>query len=497
MATPLPIPAWSGALLGCALAAPLTWALWGFTVDDAFIPARVATHLLDGLGPRFNRGGPITDAVTPLGFAHWLALLTWLADGEPSSLGVLQVARVSGLLGYLAAAALLGQDLVRVPGASWKELFLGGWAFALCVPLAAWAGSGLETPWVVLLATWATRPRRGADLAAGAAAAWRPELLPWSLVLVLVRWRAGKRPWPSVVRPLGACLGPALGVLLIRALAFDRALPLSLLAKEPEWGHGLRYASGALLLTGPWWLLLSRELPAAARARPGTLGALVAAGLAHVGALSIAGGDWMPFFRLMVPVLPSIAVAGVELAVFRRQRRAALAPESRTKAERALARGGALLRLGLPALVAALLLHAMGADARRVFERRTALIEAARPLLAEKERLAAVDVGWLGAATSADLVDLAGVTDPRIAALPGGHTTKRVAPALLGERNVDGLVFLAERGQPGEFWAWGAFRYGVEARLAPGAFYMGFRLQGRIPLAGTNLEYLVCGLDPR
>src|SRR5690606_17214151 len=128
---------------GCALAAPLTWALWGFTVDDAFIPARVATHLLEGLGPRFNRGGPITDAVTPLGFAHWLALLTGLAAGEPSGLGVLQVARVSGLLGYVGAAALLGRELARVSGASFRELLLGARAFALCVPLAAWAGSGL------------------------------------------------------------------------------------------------------------------------------------------------------------------------------------------------------------------------------------------------------------------------------------------------------------------------------------------------------------------
>lgn len=495
MATPLPIPAWSGALLGCALAAPLSWALWGFTVDDAFIPARVAAHLLEGFGPRFNSGGPITDAVTPLGFAHWLALLAWLVDGEPTSLGVLQVARVSGLFAYMAAAALLGRQLVQLPGVGLRELLLGGWAFALCVPLAAWAGSGLETPWVVLLTTWALGSRRGADLAAGGAAAWRPELLPWTLTLVLIRWRATRRPWWSIMGPLAACLGPALAVLLTRALVFGRALPLSLLAKEPEWGHGLRYAVGALLLSGPWWLLLSRDLPAAARARPGTLGAQVGAGAVHVGALVLAGGDWMPFFRLMVPVLPSIVLAGVELAVFRRERRAVLPPSSWRARARVVAVGGTLLRLGLPALLAALLLSALGADARRVMGRRVALIATARPLFANKQRLAAVDVGWVGAATAADLVDLAGVTDPRIAALAGGHTTKRVSPALLGERNVDGLVFLAERGQPEDAWAWAGFRYGVEARLAPGAFDMGFRLQGRIPLAGTNLEYLVCGLD--
>src|SRR4051812_27296533 len=56
------------AALGAVLAAAIGIALaWGFTVDDALISARVAAHLAQGLGYRFNADGPRVDCVTPLG----------------------------------------------------------------------------------------------------------------------------------------------------------------------------------------------------------------------------------------------------------------------------------------------------------------------------------------------------------------------------------------------------------------------------------------------
>ena len=45
----------------------------GFTVDDALIPARYAHHITLGEGYVWNRGGPPTDGVTPLGFPYLLA----------------------------------------------------------------------------------------------------------------------------------------------------------------------------------------------------------------------------------------------------------------------------------------------------------------------------------------------------------------------------------------------------------------------------------------
>jgi hypothetical protein len=109
------------------------------------------------------------------------------------------------------------------------------------------------------------------------------------------------------------------------------------------------------------------------------------------------------------------------------------------------------------------------AEGRKVTADRTALVESARPVLGSLARVAALDIGWVGAATEADVVDLAGLTDPQIAALPGGHTSKRVGAMLLLARDPDALLLYAQAGlADGGLAAWDQARYGraVEARLA-------------------------------
>lgn len=509
-----PSPAALGGALGVLLALPCALWLWGFTVDDALIPARVAAHLRQGLGPRFNPGGALTDAVTPLGFAHWIAAWASLVRAEPSLFGSLAVARGTGLLAWLGAAGLLGADLVQVARGRRGTLALGALAvgaFGLlgCVPLGAWAGSGLETPWVALCCTWAARPRRGASLAAGLAAAWRPELLPWALVLIVARTFFEVREGNAVAESgrsgyavggargalgrllpaLAACIGPALVVASVRQLWFGRPTPLSAVAKAPDLDHGLIYCLGVLVFSGPWWLLVSRWTWRVARDEPGTWGALAAALGVHLAALIVAGGDWMPFYRLAVPVLPSVLLLGVAVA-------GAALGEGGTRRGSRWGPWAAGLRGALALSAGLLLLVGRGEDARRVLERRLEVVAAARPLLAGRT-VAAVDVGWVAGASGGDVLDLAGVTEPRVAALPGGHTTKRVSGALLVERGVDALVLLAQQGWPAEEWPRARFRYGVDARLAPAAFDLGFRLEGRVPLPGTSWEYLVCTLPER
>jgi hypothetical protein len=82
-----------------------------------------------------------------------------------------------------------------------------------------------------------------------------------------------------------------------------------------------------------------------------------------------------------------------------------------------------------------------GAASRRVLADRMALIDEARPVLAGAARVATLDVGWVGAASDASIVDLAGATDPEIASLPGGHTTKAISGPFLTGRTPDRLVF--------------------------------------------------------
>jgi hypothetical protein len=252
-------------------------------------------------------------------------------------------------------------------------------------------------------------------------------------------------------------------------------------AKAPELTHGLEYVVAGVVRSGAFWLLVApwciARVMRAGRAQYPELCALLAATAVHVVALVLAGGDWMAFFRLFVPVLPGVVLAGCELDRFGRGR------------WRVAARAA---RLTLVLASAALLLWQWGAEARRVTERRLELIERARPWLASSRRIATVDVGWVGAASLADVVDLAGVTDPRVAALPGGHTTKRVAPGLLAARDVDTLVFLTEASSPSGAWSDAVFRYGVEARLAFAAEEMGYRLVSRVPLGGTPWYYVIC-----
>ncbi len=471
-----------GAVVALCAVIPLALYLWGFTVDDAFIPARVAEHLGLGLGPRFNRGGPVTDAVTPLGYGQLLAALGTVF-GAKTTVEHFFLARCAGMGAALLSVAVLGSDLARHGREGRLQWGLGVVVLGTCVPFWAWAGAGLETPWVTLLATWAIRSRPGADPAAGVAAAWRPELVPWSVALVLLR-RAGPGEGKSLAlamaRGLAWAVGPSIVVAVVRWATFGSPWPLSSVAKAPDLSLGFGYVLAGLVRTGPFWLLVApwclTRVIRAGRARFPELTALLWATGVHLVALTAAGGDWMAFFRLFVPVLPGVILAGCELGRLGSGRWHVTAQ---------------VARLTLVVGCAALLLWQWGPDARRVAERRIELIERARPWLASSRRIAAVDVGWIGAASSADIVDLAGVTDPRVAALPGGHTTKRVAAGMLAARDVDTLVFLTEAAAPSDAWSDALFRYGVEARLAFPAEEMGFRLVSRLPLGGTAWHYLV------
>jgi hypothetical protein len=131
-----------------------------------------------------------------------------------------------------------------------------------------------------------------------------------------------------------------------------------------------------------------------------------------------------------------------------------------------------------------------GSSAAGVGAQRNALIQAARPHLGGATRVAALDVGWAGAATEATIVDLAGVTDPSVARLAGGHTTKRLPANFLETRRVDALVVLAvapQRAPLGEL----RVARGVEARLATLDGAERFTPVAVIPLTGTDQGYVI------
>ncbi|MCC6552148.1 MAG: hypothetical protein IT372_03880 [Polyangiaceae bacterium] len=469
------------AAAGAAVAlGPAIW-LHGFTVDDALITARYAAHLARGLGYRFNAGGPVTDGVTPLGWAHALAPF---AGGGP--LGALAAAKGIGVVAWVAAAAALG---VAVQRASDRPIRFAALALvAASAPLGAWSAAGMETGVALALGALAAalpplgRPVAGAACA-GVLAGLRPEALPFALVLAAAAgWagagegagggaapgRRGAGGAGGAAARVAVAAAPFLAAACVRWIAYGRAAPLSALAKAPDAALGARYALACLLLTGPVALIA----PVAFLRLPAWPRGLLAAVAAHFAAVALAGGDWMPLSRLVVPALPAAALGAAHVASVVDARLAA--------ARLALALAGELF-----------VTVRVGPTAARVGEDRLRVIEELGGALRGARVGAALDVGWLGAATDATLVDLAGVTDPAIAALPGGHTTKRIPPGLLDARGADALVLLLAEGEELRTpWTESRFARGVEQYVA-GFPHLGEELAVAAVGSVPHLRYVV------
>lgn len=439
-----------GVAAALAMTAAMAW-LWGFTVDDALITARVASQLARGNGYRFNPDGPVVDAVTPLGFAYLLAPFA-----------------SSGPLAGLAAAKWLGAGLVFVAVFGLGRRILQrtsaayGVALLLCLavtaPVAAWSVAGMETGLVTALAIAALGRGSSADVAAALAAALRPELSPWCACLRFgLRLEAGAT-LPRAAGSAGLVLGAVALVGAVRTVAFGRAAPLAVFAKPSDLAHGIFYAQHAFVQTGLPLLLLAPVClwRGAKRAR-----VIALSGLVHFGALVLAGGDWMSLYRLAVPVLPSFVLGAAELW-------------------RVAPAWASWLRVGCAGAMSLYLLSAVGGAARGVGPDRERLIESAREPLAGARAVAALDVGWVGAAFDGKVVDLAGVTDESVAMLPGGHTSKRVSDALLRSRDVDALVLLDEPRQRE-----------VERRVLQLPAVEGFRVVATLPFDAGRQRYVV------
>jgi hypothetical protein len=456
-------------VLGALVAAlPATW-MWGFTVDDALISVRYARHLDAGLGWRFNAGGLSTDGVTPL---PWPILLAPFA--RAGAIAVLHRAKWLGLSAWTAAGAALGRRIGSTERApSWARAASLA-AVSLCVPLAAHAVSGMETAVATLLATLAALERRtfAASCLAGLAAAFRPELAAWACAIAAGVALAQRQPVATAIGAGVVALLPFSACAAIRVVAWGHPAPLALLAKPSDATAGLAYAGASFVVTLLPLLVLA---PIALRRCPRAM-AIVLAAVVHAAAVIAVGGDWMPYARLSVPVLPSLAFA-------------ACLGSARAHPLATAARSSGAVALGV-------VLLARGATrGRHVGPDREALVASARPWLEGARRVAALDVGWVGAATEADIVDLAGVTDPEIAALPGGHTSKRVSATFLLERAPDVLLLYAGDGLPeGGLDAWRDATYPriVEARLArDDVIAHRFRVAAWLPLGGYRAGYVL------
>jgi len=457
------------AVLGLACALGPALFMWGFTVDDALISARYAVNLASGAGYRFAAAGPATDGVTPLPWPLLLAALAHLpgAGGAPLAVTILTRAKALGVALGALGGARLGWALsgTRAPLGHAAAALL---VCALSVPLAAHSASGMETSLATCLLTFAATSRRALarGALAGLAASLRPELLPWALTLAALSVQRGPRGSSPRARAAARAAARALAGAVVaaatpfalcvvaRLVAFGRPAPLALLAKPSDVAHGLPYAAAALIASLTPLLVVAPSAARGARRGVGARGrALVVAACVHAGVIVAVGGDWMPYARLMAPLVPGLAFAAC-----------AILPGAGPRVGRA--RAWSIVRLVVAAGLGVVLFAGTAPRGRGVWRDRLALIARARPELAGARGVAALDIGWVSAATDAPLLDLAGLTDPELAALPGGHTSKRVATSLLLDRGVDvALVYTTAGGMPAPGASQVVGARGVEARL--------------------------------
>jgi hypothetical protein len=440
-------------LLGLLFAGGGAFALYGFTVDDALISARYASHIAHGLGHRFNPSGPVTDGVTPL---VWPYLLYPFAN-NPS--GALEAARWLGVIAWLGVSMVLAKHLSRIVG---PRLSLGHLSLLVAYgspAVAAWASAGMETAFALCLVTIATvvgdsRRRWRSSVLLGIACTLRPELLPFACTLALgCAWldtpgsdEAVRGRVRSLLVHAAAALGPFVLIVLVRWLVFGAPGPLALRAKPSDLMHGLQYATATFLIAGAPLAVMA---PLAWRKLPAWPRWLLAGWAAHMASCVAVGGDWMPLSRLFVPVLPCLAIVFAHLA--------RVSHPASTAARAVLCVAGQIL-----------VLSTVGPGARRVFRDRAVLIEQLRERVRPRDVVASLDIGWVGAAHQGTVVDLAGVTDPVVAGLPGGHTSKRIPPEMLDSRGVTHLLLLLPSASPlppNKAWEDCALSRAVEARL--------------------------------
>jgi hypothetical protein len=281
------------------------------TVDDAFIGFRYAQNLVEGNGLVFNAGERVEGYTNFL----WVLLVApFLAFGADPEL----VARIFGLVSSAALLAIVVRFSPR-PQAAPELVWVAPLLLATSPPVAVWATAGMETPLFACLLTWSValacdavgrdRLSPSSALVVAAAALTRPEGCGVAVVLATLLLFL-RRHRPRAIREVGvwcvAFLVLYLPYFVWRVAYYGDLLPNTFHAKvgsDPfQAVRGLLYVDAYLVDSGYWLLvplvglLWSKHRDAIAIA-----GSLV---VALVGYVIVVGGDGLPMYRFLVPLLP-------------------------------------------------------------------------------------------------------------------------------------------------------------------------------------------------
>ncbi|MCH2107980.1 MAG: hypothetical protein MK135_01515 [Polyangiaceae bacterium] len=451
----------------CALGLNI-YCFWGFSVDDALIIARSASCVLQSGVADFNCSVPATNGVTPLGY-DWLLALLGGTFGLTQASELWQLARWMGVIFWFAAISLAWLS-GRPVNSKGKIYFLLG---LICCPWAgAWASAGLATAFVSLLliagdslpvANSASQRAKAAGAGlVGLGAGLRPELSILGLALLTGRKTNREQP----LRLATIYTATVSLFFVVRRIVYGHWLPLAAIAKSPDLDHGLYYISATLIHGGLFYLVVGQKAEQQ-KGKGANIFLLVGISLLSI---LFAGGDWMPLFRLFVPVVPLLLC---RLKYFQRNNWI-------TKT---------FVLLGI-CTTCNLVVHYWG-SARAVVRTREEWIEKGAHLLRGSHRIATVDIGWVGAASPAKILDLGGVTNPAVAVLPGGHTSKAVPLAFFETWDADAWVIRlrSQKVQPGSATDSLEAYYAVDRNLLRAGAGEQFELTAVFSIPRTSEQY--------
>ncbi|MDE3016118.1 MAG: hypothetical protein KGI29_04260 [Pseudomonadota bacterium] len=307
-----------------ALLALFSWYLSrGYYEDDAFISLRYARNLLDGSGMTWNPGERVE------GYTNFLFILLEAALGR-LDMDLALASRVISFAAFFGLLAVLRRYLCRQPDALHKNAHaaLAMAVVGSSVPLLAWCWGGLESVLFALFSTAAVC--LALEWLEGGASAKKAAWLGIMLALATLTRPEGLiffavtagffLPRRANFSPLGWMLCPFALIFLPymawRVAYFGHWLPNTYYAKAwgiaPSilWPRGLSYLAECLLLP-PWLVPFCAGLLAfAARAKALTAPMVYLTLLSAVFFFYIAsvGGDFMPYVRFIIPVIPLLAL---------------------------------------------------------------------------------------------------------------------------------------------------------------------------------------------
>lgn len=404
-------------------------------VDDAYITFRYARNLADGAGLVYNAGESVLGTSAPL-FAVLLAGLHRLTGAPIPALAF-------GLgAACLPLVALLGYRLARRgTSPAFAALFVAA-ALSPRESLRAFS-SGMETPLyllgLLLAVELACRGRDAAAFAvAGALAFVHPDaVLLVPALAVAIAAPGGRRPW----RALALGLAPAAAGAAVLWAVYGSPVPHSVTAKRLAYampsGHALNELAGTILEPLRVPVTPAAEAVAVFAAVAGLALALAygRAALATLPALACAAFSvlYVAAFASANPLVfewyrPPLALASTFAVV-----------ACAARAPRALRAATAVLLAGSAAVHVA---------AFRPYDpslREDVYARAASGLaLGPEDTVAAPEIGALGWATRARVLDTAGLVSPSALARPGtaGDPGGAIPPRLLRDTRATALVAL-------------------------------------------------------